>query len=202
MAPAVGLFVEGYTGTLRNCIVLNNEATPTLVGYGGGMQMQTFGKVRIIDCQFSSNTISASTSSYGGGAYIDNFSTYDTVFISNSRFGGNILGGLGEGAGIYIKGNTFLIDSSHFDGNNSGNDSESKAGGMACFAKNMVISNSDFYYNTANNACALRFNSNAECTYKFYNCIIDGNGESQDAAAIEAFKPSLHLEFYQLPYCE
>jgi uncharacterized repeat protein (TIGR01451 family) len=190
-----GLFVEGYTGTLRNVIVMNNEAKPILFGYGGGLRMRTFGKVQIIDCRFSNNKISPSTSAYGGGAYIDNNSGNDTVFISNSRFGSNYLGGLGEGAGAYLTGNTFIIDSSHFSVNNAGNHSQSKAGGIACYVKNMVMTNSYINYNTANNGMALRFSSNAICSYSFYNCLIEGNGQSEDGAAIEALKPSLTLQF-------
>ncbi len=190
-----GLAVVGYTGTLRNCIVMNNEARPILFGYGGGMDMRTQGKVQIIDCRFTNNRITPTSTATGGGAYIENYNNLDTIFISNSRFSSNTLGGVGNGAGIYLAGNTFIVDSCQFSTNRSGDHDESKAGGMACNAKNMIMTKSNFFFNTANSGAAIRFNSSAECNYSFYNCIIDANGQNFDAAAIEVLKPAINLQF-------
>ncbi|MBT6469961.1 MAG: hypothetical protein HOK52_01750 [Candidatus Marinimicrobia bacterium] len=95
-----------YGGTVRNCIISNNETTWNQYSRGGG------GIQCIYDCVIENNLIYGNTSEYvGGGVHISENSTCDLV--NNVILGNQVRQGYGGGVYIHKANSTILNNIFH-----------------------------------------------------------------------------------------
>jgi hypothetical protein len=140
--------------TVNHCTIIDNEAT----AYAGGIFNE--GTLDIADSTFSGNT------SYIGGAVFNNGGT---VYVRNSTFSGNTAP-TGNGGGIQNQGGFVQIANSTFSGNEA-----YAGGGLFSTGHEVVIINSTFAYNTANNPSAGASIANSAGTVTVSNSIVSNS---------------------------
>mgnify|MGYP000903248679 CR=1 FL=1 len=163
-SPNVQVFyVGGSSTTVVTLTHLNIISGTTVAGAaGGGIVLQSSGKLAVI-----SSTLSGNSSSYGGGAI--GSTSYGTVTVQGCTFSGNSASGSYGGAGIFNSFSTLIVQDSTFSDNSgeygggisnynggtvtvenctfSGNSAD-WGGGINNYAT-LTVQNSTFYGNSA-----------------------------------------------------
>ncbi len=187
-----GIYNDGGSPIISNCIVMGNRAT----GNGAGMYSRK-GEPVIQRCLFQSNTVANGA----GGAL---FSQEDVLTVRECIFRSNVVTN-GSGGAVCIQTGVLKMDGCEFYANKTTNDG---GGALFCHDSNLTITNCTFSSNIATGGvggalhidqseavvvnCTFAENSSTSFGGAFYNesgdsvvanCVFSGNGGGEITAA-------------------
>jgi len=130
-----GVYGTNSTVTVANCVVTDNVASRSTIGWGGGLGF-VGGSVTLSNTQVLSNVASTASNGYGGGAYFRS----DEATVINSTVEENIASttGFGRGGGIAFH---FVTDATFRNtlvrGNRTGEIFQGQGGGLYVYASSL-----------------------------------------------------------------
>ncbi len=134
-----GVYLYGGQATFNNVHVLNNTATFTQTGSGGGIYLTATAQLTAVNSQFSSNRIGYI--GQGGGVY----AYASTANLVNAQLNTNHALNAADGGGLYVEHGTLHMNG----GTVNGNDGVYDGGGMTLWISNADLTNVTIEGNTA-----------------------------------------------------